>query len=179
MNGALLNISMQLLALVLVLFIAKKHKLSFKNDIGFKMPKPNHLLFWFAAFVLLIYLEDYISKSTGNSSVESWNGKYNSLQIIWRILAIVVLAPISEELLFRGLIYFKVKKTRLKIVGAIFIPALLFAIIHFQYSELLTIGFIFIDGIFYGLARHYSKSVLLAILLHAFSNLGAILERLL
>ncbi|MEQ8424920.1 MAG: CPBP family intramembrane glutamic endopeptidase, partial [Cyclobacteriaceae bacterium] len=66
-----------------------------------------------------------------------------------------------------------------KSVGAIVIPALGFSLIHIQYSEVSTLTFIFIDGLYFGLARYYSKSVILAILLHAIGNTGALLERVL
>lgn len=76
-----------------------------------------------------------------------------------RGIGIVILAPISEELMFRGLLFWRIKNSKLKTIGAIIIPAILFSAIHIQYSELLTLGIIFIDGLFYGLARHFSKSV--------------------
>ena len=179
MKGTLLNIIMLFIAIGLVYFVVKRKKLSFKHDIGLNLPKLKVAFFWFVLFVLLLTLDNYLYKFNTSEVVESWIGKYSIFEIIIRVLGIVILAPIAEELLFRGLLYARIKKTKLKVIGAIIIPAVLFAAIHIQYSEFLTIGIIFIDGVFYGLARHYSKSVVLAILLHALANLGAILERLL
>lgn len=64
-----------------------------------------------------------------------------------------------------GLVAFVTKKNRL-------------SLIHIQFAGVLTFAFIFADGVFYGLARHFSKSVVLSIILHGISNLGEVLERI-
>lgn len=178
MNGLTLNIVMMMVSIGLVVFATKKNKLSLKDDIGLVFPKLKTLLIWVALFVLLITLEEYVSSMFVHEEVENWQDKYSTLQIAIRVIGIVILAPISEELIFRGLLYWRIKKSPLKIVGAIVLPALLFSLIHIQYAGVLTFAIIFIDGVFYGLARHFSKSVILAIILHAISNLGAVLERI-
>ncbi|GJM34645.1 MAG: hypothetical protein DHS20C18_36460 [Saprospiraceae bacterium] len=178
MTGTLLNLIMPFIALGLVYFIVKRRKLSFKNDIGIVFPTWQALIFWVVAFAGLIMVEEWITQQSGNAPVESWIGKYSTGEIVLRSLGIVLLAPLSEELLFRGLLYSRIKETPLKYIGAIVIPAIIFALIHIQYSEALTFVIIFVDGLFLGLARHYSKSVLLAFLLHALANLGAVIERL-
>jgi len=177
MNGTLLNILMAILAVGLVIFITKKKKLSYKNDIGLILPKWKEVVFWTSLFVLLIFIEDYMYQQFSTSKTDSWIGKYSVYEMVFRSLGIVIIAPIAEELMFRGLLYARIKKSPLKIVGAIIIPALFFSMIHIQYSDILTLSIIFIDGLFYGLARHYSKSVIFAIFLHSLANFGAILER--
>lgn len=179
MNGTALNIIAMLFSIGIVVFVVKKEKLSYKYDIGLVFPKWRILVIWVAMFIVLMIFEEYIYSVFSNIETEHWKGKYTTPQIILRSVGIVILAPITEELIFRGILYWKIKNTRLKHIGAILIPAILFAIIHIQYSEILSIGIIFIDGLFYGLARHFSKSVVLAIILHALSNLGAVLERIL
>jgi len=163
----------------LILFVTKKKKLSYKNDMGLVFPKWKDLIFWIVLFVLLIGLEEFLSKQFSVDATQSWKGKYTIIQMILRGTAIIILAPISEELIFRGLLYWRIKNTRFKHIGAIVIPAILFSAFHLQYAELLTFGIIFIDGLFYGLARHFSKSVILTIILHSLSNLVAVLEKIL
>jgi membrane protease YdiL (CAAX protease family) len=179
MNEAVLNIVMLILSIGLIIFVARKKKLSYKNDIGLIFPNWKNLIFWITAFVILIALEEFIYEQFIDTITVPWKEKYSTSQMILRGIGIVLLAPITEELIFRGLLFWRIKNTKLKTVGAIIIPAILFSAIHIQYSELLTLGIILIDGIFYGLARHYSKSVILAIILHSLSNLGAVLERVL
>jgi len=179
MNGPLLNFGAPILGIGLVYFITKWKKISFKNDIGLIFPKWKDLIFWIVLFVLLIGLEEFLSKQFSDDVTQSWKEKYTILQMVLRGIAIIILAPISEELIFRGLLYWRIKNTRFKYIGAIVIPAILFSAIHIQYAKLLTFGIIFIDGLFYGLARHFSKSVILTIILHSLGNLFAVLERIL
>lgn len=178
MNGLALNISMMMLSIGLVAFATKRNNLSTSKDLGLVFPKVKDLLFWATLFIVLIFIEDYASSLQGDEKVDSWLDKYTALQIVIRVLGIVVLAPISEELIFRGLLFWKIKTTQLGTIGAIVLPAILFSLIHIQYAGSLTFLIIFIDGLFYGFARHHSGSVILAIILHALSNLGAVLERL-
>lgn len=179
MNGTILNIAMLVMSIGLIVFVVKRKNLSYKADLGLVLPNRKNLIFWTTMFVVLLALEDYIYKQFNHTVTESWIGKYTTVQMLFRGIAIGILAPVTEELLFRGLLFWRIKNSRLNNVGAIIIPAILFAAIHIQYFELVTFGIIFIDGLFYGLARHFSKSVVLAIILHSLSNLGAVLERIL
>lgn len=179
MNGTLLNIVMLILSIGLIVIIVRKKKLSYESDLGLVLPSWKNLVFWVGAFLILIALEEYVYKQFGDAAAESWKEKYSIMQMIIRGIGIVVLAPISEELMFRGLLFWRIKNSKFKAVGAIVIPAILFSVIHIQYSSLVVFGIILIDGLFYGLARHYSNSVVTAIILHSLSNLGAVLERVL
>jgi len=177
MNGTLLNIGIPILGIGLVYFISKRKNISFKNDIGLIFPKWKDLLFWAILFFVLIVIEEFALKQFGEQTTNSWIDKYSIGEMILRSIGIVILAPISEELIFRGLLYAKIKKTSLKYVGAIVIPAIIFSLIHIQYAENLTFVIIFIDGLFLGLARHFSKSVILTIILHSLANIVAIVEK--
>ena len=93
-------------------------------------------------------------------------------------LAIVIVAPVFEELFFRGFMFRGLRESRLGDWGAVAITSLLWAVIHFQYDAKL-IGFIFALGIFLGVARVRQGSVWLTIALHAAVNLVAGIEILL
>ncbi|MEQ8238878.1 MAG: CPBP family intramembrane glutamic endopeptidase [Cyclobacteriaceae bacterium] len=179
MNSTGLNLAMMTLSIGIVVLVSRKKKLSLKRDLGIVIPNWRVVLLWVSLFIFLIAIEDYLFSQFSDSAVESWKEKYTPLEMLLRGIGIVVLAPIAEELMFRGLLFWRIKNSPLSTYGAILIPAFLFTAIHIQYSELLTLAVIFIDGLFYGLARHFSKSVVLAIVLHSLSNLGAVLERIL
>lgn len=178
MSGTLVNIMSPILGIGLVYFVTKWENFSFKNDIGLIFPKWKDLIFWAILFFILIVIEEYAYQQFGNETTNSWIGKYSIGEMILRSIGIVILAPIAEELVLRGLLYARIKKTSLKYVGAIVIPAIIFSLAHIQYTENLTFVIIFIDGLFLGLARHFSKSVILSILLHSLANIGAIIEKL-
>ena len=86
---------------------------------------------------------------------------------LWVFLSIVVLGPIVEEILFRGII-FKVLEHLNKSWVAVFISALLFGIWHGQPVQM---GYTFIAGLVFGLARLYSGGILLPIFIHIINNL--------
>jgi len=90
---------------------------------------------------------------------------------ILAFLTIVVLAPLLEELLFRGIILDGYLKNYSP-VNSILISAFLFALIHGNLAQ--GIG-AFVMGIVMGLLYWRTKSLLLCIALHFTNNLTAFL----
>ena len=80
--------------------------------------------------------------------------------------AIVLVAPIVEEILFRGLIYGALEK-RLRVSGAIVVSSLLFALVHLQVVYFIPI---FCLGLVLGWARSKTNSLGLPILIHVLNN---------
>jgi tetratricopeptide (TPR) repeat protein len=81
-------------------------------------------------------------------------------------LSIVVVGPIVEEILFRGLIYGALEK-RLRVSGAILISSFLFALVHLQVVYFIPI---FCLGVVLGWARWKANSLGLSMLLHVLNN---------
>ena len=81
-------------------------------------------------------------------------------------LAIGLIGPITEEILFRGLIYGALEK-RLRVVGTIFVSSFLFALTHLQVVYFLPILGL---GLVLGWARWKSGSIGLPILVHVLNN---------
>ena len=77
--------------------------------------------------------------------------------------------PFKEELLFRGFLYRGIAASRGWIV-AILLPNLLWVLVHPQYGGA-ALTALFAIGCIYGLARHFSGSVFLPMILHALQNL--------
>ena len=95
------------------------------------------------------------------------------LPLFW--LAIVVLAPIFEEVFFRGFMFAGLERSQLGGPGAIVVTLLAWAVIHVQY-DLYGIATIFVLGLLLGAARLRARSVLLTIGLRATMNLIASLQ---
>lgn len=85
------------------------------------------------------------------------------------VLAIVVLAPLFEEVLFRGFLFKGLISTRLGAVGTIVITAFTFAVIHAQY-DLIVLANVFSIGILLGYARYKTNSLLTPLILHMLLN---------
>jgi uncharacterized protein len=108
---------------------------------------------------------------------EPWGDRYTGILLGLRLLGLVILAPVAEELIFRGVLFARISVTRLGPAGAIVLPAILFALLHVQYTAIEG-AFIAVDGLFFGLARYRTGSLLLPMLLHASGNAFAAAQRL-
>jgi tetratricopeptide (TPR) repeat protein len=82
------------------------------------------------------------------------------------ILAIVIVGPIAEEIIFRGLIYGALER-RVHVLGAMLISSFLFALAHLQVTHFIPI---FCLGIALNWARWKSGSLGLPIVLHVLNN---------
>lgn len=85
--------------------------------------------------------------------------------------AVVLVIPIVEEILFRGLIYGALEK-RWGYKWAIFGSSFLFACVHFQLVGFL---FVFLLGLILAWARYRTRSLTFPIVIHALNNGFAIL----
>lgn len=88
------------------------------------------------------------------------------------ILAIAVCAPLWEEVLFRGFFQAGYLGSPVGAVGALLVPALLWAAIHTQYGAY-DIASIFVLGLVLGLARLRTDSLYVPIAMHMTLNLLA------
>jgi uncharacterized protein len=91
------------------------------------------------------------------------------------LLAVVVAAPLTEELLFRGFLFRGFAASRLGAVGATVVTAAIWAGIHVQY-DWLGIGEIFGLGLLFGYLRVRTGSTLTTILMHGAYGLAAMIQ---
>jgi uncharacterized protein len=91
-----------------------------------------------------------------------------TLPLLW--LLVVVVAPVTEELLFRGFLHCGWASSWLGVPGTIVLTSALWAALHLQYNWL-GILVIFLMGLIFGSLRQHSGSTTLTIVLHAFNNL--------
>lgn len=131
---------------------------------------------WFALFIAIMYGLHLITSLFGvKPELEYVKKIYASAQYFWLLaIAIVIAAPIFEELFFRGFLVGGWKDTPLGVAGAVAVSALLWSVIHTQYNILVMIQ-IFVLGLILGIARVHSKSTLLPIGLHAFNNFASLM----
>jgi CAAX protease family protein len=93
------------------------------------------------------------------------------LPLLW--LSVVVVAPLTEELMFRGFLHRGWAPSWLGVYGTIALTSALWAALHQQYN-LFGILVIFTMGLILGWMRQRSGSTTLPILLHGFNNLMAV-----
>jgi uncharacterized protein len=98
---------------------------------------------------------------------------YSSLASPWILwLALLVAAPLFEELFFRGFLIKGLSASALRWYAAVIISSVMWAAIHIQY-DLYGMATILVLGFILGTARIKSGSTILTMLLHSLTNLVA------
>jgi uncharacterized protein len=125
-----------------------------------------------AAFLALLYL-------TGNDlvtafQIEAYRTAKQAGWLPWLFVAIVVFAPIGEEIAFRGFLYRGWALPGREYI-AITAIAFIWALLHIQYDWIGTLQ-IFVIGLMLGWFRWASGSTTLTILMHGLINLESMIE---
>jgi membrane protease YdiL (CAAX protease family) len=100
---------------------------------------------------------------------------YRSASLPLFLLALLVAAPVGEEILFRGFLFKGITESRLGPIAAIVISSITWALLHIQY-DWYGIVTVMAMGLYLGWARSWSGSVPLTIALHFLANLVATAE---
>lgn len=93
--------------------------------------------------------------------------------LLW--LAVLVVAPVTEEMFFRGFLFTGLQQSKAGPVGASVLTSAVWAVIHLQY-DWVGILTIFLGGLLLGWVRVRMNSLPLCIALHALMNLIASLQ---
>jgi uncharacterized protein len=116
------------------------------------------------SLVSIFYSDIYVEVYTALSNQEALAINFH---IIIMLIIRITLAPIFEELLFRGYLLNKLGDS-LGIIKAILINSLLFSLLHF---DVVVFFAYFVSGIFYSLVYLKTKKIIVPIILHSFTNL--------
>ncbi len=172
--GALLS-----LFILFVWFLIDRKVL--KAQLMYDVPSPQQAVFVIPVALALLYitglymlLVQFLAKS--NDLINSLNQDYleqmniyspdSKLQKIVLILAVGILVPIVEELIFRGLILSEFRST-MKDSTAIFLSALIFALMH---GQPIQIGYALVGGLILGVFYVYTRSIWFTIGMHIVFN---------
>lgn len=140
------------------------------------IPRPATLR-WLAITGLAVVLFDAISVASGFPVVPGWvKDTYRSAgSVPLLIVAMVVVAPAFEELLFRGFLFEGLRHSFLGVSGTVVLTSAVWASVHIQY-EWFYIGHIFALGLLLGVARARTASLVLPLQMHALLNAVASLQ---
>lgn len=128
------------------------------------------LLFW----VLWLAAGELGSWAIGRPEAPGFSD--HGLALAIRLVGIVVLAPLLEELVFRGLV-FQLLLARLGPAPTVIGTALIFALGHGQYRGL-DLAQVLADGLLLGLARLRTGSTRVPFWMHVLGNALAAWQRL-
>ena len=180
-NGILLSLCTFAALLVcapLVLGIAKlKRGSNLLDYLGFVVPSAREFWRWSLITIAFCLLCDGIFLLLRQPVVPEFMLKaYGSASPRWVLwLAIIVAAPISEEICVRGFLFKGLAASRLRWYGAAIVSSLLWAAIHAQY-DWYGVSAIFCLGLVFATARAMTSSTLLTIALHSMVNLLATVQ---
>jgi membrane protease YdiL (CAAX protease family) len=180
-DGLLLSISTWASTLIctalLILFIRFRKNITLREYLHLVPVSRPVLMRWLGLALLLAVLYDLISFIMGRPLVPDYMVKVyqNPGNLIWLWSAIVLAAPLFEEVFFRGFLLEGIRNTKLGALGAALLTSLLWTIIHLQYGTY-ELAHIFILGVFLALARLRTSSLYTALAIHVFLNFYATCE---
>jgi membrane protease YdiL (CAAX protease family) len=161
---------------VIIGIVELKRGSKLKHYLGLLPPKRRQLFGWVAVTMGFCLSFDLISLFLKRPMSEFMIKVYASIGAPWILwLAVIVAAPLFEELFFRGFIIKGLAESRVHWQGAVLISSGLWCLIHLQYNSYELI-FVFILGLILGVARVKTGSTLLTFLLHSLVNLAAMIE---
>jgi uncharacterized protein len=139
-------------------------------------PTPRSVMISLAGLAVLLGATDLSSYLLGRPLVPTvMVDIYRGSWLPALLFALVVLAPIGEETLFRGFLYMGIAASRAGPIVAILVSSVAFALLHVQYDWHGIVA-VLATGLYLGVVRSRSQSLLLTMLLHAVGNAFATLE---
>ncbi|VVM06153.1 hypothetical protein MAMC_00969 [Methylacidimicrobium cyclopophantes] len=168
-----------LLALVAILLLVRFHRLDYAAYFGTKRMSPWQIVavgFWIALAAdlplrLVAGLGELVGQALGvpappQPAIELFLRTRSWPLLSLLLVFILVLAPVGEEVLFRGFLYVYLKN-RLSRGAALVLTALLFALLHFHWPTFLPLFFF---GLLLGVAYEFSGCLLLSVAIHCWFN---------
>jgi CAAX protease family protein len=145
--------------------------------LGLDIPRLRHIAVAMAGLAIWFVFDVTLTLALGRETAGRWALEiFRSAQadgsLIWLWLAVVVAAPIKEELLYRGFMLRGFIHAPRDATFSIVLVSLIWSLLHIQY-DWVTIAGIFVLGLLLGLVRWRTGSTTLTILLHMVRNLVA------
>jgi membrane protease YdiL (CAAX protease family) len=183
-NGFCLAISEIVSGLICIpltlLFTKLRKNISIKNYIGFREPLTREWVKWLLILAAFLFLSDAVSLLLHQPIAPPFMvDAYKTASFLPALLfAIIIVAPIFEEIFFRGFLFQGIRYSRLGPIGAIGITSFFWAVIHLQY-DVYGITTLFALGLLLGIARLKTGSIHLLMVMHSVTSLVATIEMVL
>jgi len=160
---------------LVVLVLAGRLGVARRELLALRWPSWRQALLWTAAFAALDFGYPYAARLAGfTPNPEGYLVReyphQPMLPVYW--LIVVFLGPVFEEILFRGLLFGGLARSRLGAWPALALISLLFAAAHFP-KDLFYFGNILAYGLLFTAARFATGSLYLAMGLHSAANFVA------
>lgn len=178
-NFLALNVLISLIVCVVLVFAVVKLKAgaSVRRYLALKPVRLGQLSLWVGAVLVCAVLADFLMQFFGiekipQSMVDMWERSESA----WLLaIAVVVAAPLWEELLFRGFLMRGLETSIFRGTGAVVIAAAIWTLLHVQY-EWYYLVVIFVLGLLLGVARLATGSLYVPVAMHIAQNLLALVQ---
>jgi uncharacterized protein len=147
-----------------------------RDYLALRWPTWRSAMIAFGGMAVLLFATDLTSFLLGRPLVPVvMVDVYRTAWLPTLLLAMIVLAPLGEETLFRGFLYQGIAASRAGPIVAIVVSTVVFSLMHVQYDwyGILAVA---ATGLYLGVVRYRAGSLFLTMLLHAVGNLFATLE---
>ncbi|MGB7413906.1 MAG: CPBP family intramembrane glutamic endopeptidase [Thermosynechococcaceae cyanobacterium] len=175
-NGLLLAISTLIADAIgiglIYLFVRWRRSITAPEYLGFRRVSVKMFILWQAFWLLFLGLSEVFAKLFHQSDSFMAETLSTSRSPILLFIAVVIMAPLFEELFFRGFMIPGIAKSRLGPAGAVVITSGVWAAIHLQYN-LFFMGVIFTFGLLLGVAHLKTRSIYVPLAMHGLNNLIA------
>jgi len=183
LDGILVTLSVYIATIVQVGLLVLMTRRTGAGTLGYlalTMPGQRDLVLGIGSVATLGALADAVSRLFGFAVVTQFQFDiYRSASaagwLPWLCLALVVVAPVGEETLFRGFFFRGWHRSPGDTWFAITATALLWALTHVQYQPYFMAQ-VFVFGLLLGWFRCKSGSTILTIVLHSLANLQSFVE---
>lgn len=144
------------------------------------VPRRRDVIIAVVGLALVILIVDAVTLALGRELVPAFQLQIHrtaaaegALISLW--LALIVVAPVGEELLFRGFLFRGFVREPREALPGILAISLIWSLLHIQY-DWFGASQVFALGMLLGYVRLYSGSTTLVILLHMLLNLESVAE---
>jgi membrane protease YdiL (CAAX protease family) len=179
-DGTLVSVASMMTAVLstaMILFYVRLREDSrVSSYLGMQGLSSRDLLTWLGVAALLLTAQMVSSVLLAIPTPEFLLTAYRTAHpvlLLW--VAVVVAAPISEEILFRGFLFTRLREQQLSVFASVGITAVTFAACHLGQYDAWGMANLVILGILLGLARASTGSTWAGIAVHSFTNLWAML----
>jgi len=157
-----------------VLFAKIRKNITIKEYLSLNRTGWKQFAKWFLILLLFSACSDALTSVLGKPIVSDFMvSAYKTAYftpLLW--LAFIILAPLYEEILFRGFMFKGIESSRVGPIGAVIITSLAWSALHIQYDFVIIVS-IFAGGLLLGWARLKTNSIFVPIVMHALQNLLA------